>query len=572
MSRFKKILGFTIAMVVGGCAATVGPQLAGTGDSIQIEDDTSSSQRSAEAELMYHILVGELAGKRGRYEVALEQYQQAIRTSNDPRVAERMVAISLYVKDYAALMDAAQRWYHLEPNNIRARQALALALLDNNQIDKAVEHLEAVREAAERDGQHGFATIATLLGQFEDSEVVFQVLDRLRELHPLSRFALYYHALAALNADDHQTALESLDAALALDPQWAPAHMLRAQAMIEADSTELALEQLAEAVAASPEDHALRTGYARLLVNNERLEEARQQFQILARQNPKDVGPLFALGLLAAERREFDKAVDYFMEVVQRGEQVMDAYYELGKVEELRGNYQQAKEWYTRVQGGEHQLNAQIRLGKILARQDNFAAMTEHFSKLRQDYQQNEIVLYLAQADILREEERHQAAFDLLTGALKEHPNDKDLLYARALAAEKVGRLDVLEKDLRTLIEIDPDNAHALNALGYTLADRTDRYQEALDYLQRAIALLPESAAVLDSMGWVHYHLGNYQQSLEYLRQAYELSADAEIAAHLSEVLWVNGHQDEARRIWREALEEDPDSPHLLKVRERLGL
>jgi tetratricopeptide (TPR) repeat protein len=151
--------------------------------------------------------------------------------------------------------------------------------MDNNQMDEAVEHLEAVREVAEGDGQQGFATIATLLGQLEDSEVVFQVMHRLRELHPLSRFALYYHALAALNMDDHETALESLDAVLTLDPRWTPAHMLRAQAMIEADSVELALEQLAEAVAAAPEDRALRTGYAHLLVNNERLEEARQQLR-----------------------------------------------------------------------------------------------------------------------------------------------------------------------------------------------------------------------------------------------------------------------------------------------------
>jgi tetratricopeptide (TPR) repeat protein len=251
---------------------------------------------------------------------------------------------------------------------------------------------------------------------------------------------------------------------------------------------------------------------------------------------------------------------------------VVNAEYEIGRGEELREDYQQAREWYARVKGGGQRLNAQVRLGKVLARQDNLAAMTEYFSRLRRDHPQNEIVLYLAQADILREEAHHQAAFDLLTQALKKHPNDKDLLYARALAAEKIDRLEVLEEDLRTLLEIDPDNAHALNALGYTLADRTDRYQEALGYLQRAIALLPENAAVLDSMGWVHYRLGNYQKSLDYLRQAYELSADAEIAAHLTEVLWASGHQDEAREIWRKAVEEDPDSPHLQKVRERLGL
>jgi tetratricopeptide (TPR) repeat protein len=172
----------------------------------------------------------------------------------------------------------------------------------------------------------------------------------------------------------------------------------------------------------------------------------------------------------------------------------------------------------------------------MLAKLGNLPAMSAHFVKLRRDNPQSAVPLYISEAEILREEGRGEAAFNLLSGALDQNPNDEDLLYSRSLAAESIDRLEVAERDLRTLIEADPENGQALNALGYTLADRTDRYQEALDYLQRALALLPDDAAVLDSMGWVLYRLGRYEESLNYLRRAYEASADEEIAAHLREV------------------------------------
>jgi tetratricopeptide (TPR) repeat protein len=207
----------------------------------------------------------------------------------------------------------------------------------------------------------------------------------------------------------------------------------------------------------------------------------------------------------------------------------------------------------------------------MLAKLGDFPAMSAHFVKLRRENPQSAVPLYISEAEILREEDRGEAAFNLLSRALDQNPNDEDLLYSRSLAAESIDRLEVAERDLLTLIEADPENGQALNALGYTLADRTDRYQEALGYLQRALTLLPDDAAVLDSMGWVLYRLGRYEESLDYLRRAYEASADDEIAAHLSEVLWMMGKRSEAREIWQRAIEKAPESEHLLEVKERLN-
>jgi tetratricopeptide (TPR) repeat protein len=529
-------------------------------------------QVSPEAELIYHIMLGEVAGSRGQLDTALENFRQAALASPDPRVAERAMGIALFAQDKAAMLAIAERWYALDKTSNKALQAMVLALLNNERVAEAIPHLEALRLTADQDGQEGFTVIAALLDQIQDKALAIKVMDGLRALHPASRFAQYYYALAGLEGEDYPSALQALDTVLQRDSQWGAAYLLQARVRMAMGDDEAALAGLAKAVDTLPDDRTLRIGYARLLVGAERLDEARTQFERLAQRDPKDVDALYALGLLASEQKRYDDAVKHFTQLVEQGERVMDAYFELGRVEELRGDFAKAKDWYARVENDERYLSAQVRMGVMLAKQGDFSGMAEHFGKVRQNNPQSCVVLYISEAEILRDEKRHQSAYDLLTQALAQEPNDENLLYSRALAAERLDRLDVLESDLRGVIEANPENGHALNALGYTLADRTDRYQEALGYIERAIALLPDDPAVIDSMGWVQFRLGNHEEALKYLRRAYEINADAEIAAHLTEVLWVTNQQEEARKIWQTAVEKDPDSEHLRKIKERLGL
>jgi len=527
---------------------------------------------SARAELMYQVLVAELAGKRDQPDVALNYYQQAAIASDDPRVAERAAVLALIMKENAAALALTQRWYALDPASEQAQQTLALALLRNGRLEEAVQHLETVRRAArKKDKQQGYATIASLLSQADDKRLALRVMEQFRDRNPRSAFAQYYHALLAAAAGERHQALASLDRALARNSKLVPAHLLRTRLLLDEDDKEAALAGLAKAVAKIPRDRSLRMSYARLLIDTGQLNKARREFAILLNQDPKDTDSLYALGLLAAETRQFDLAETYFLDLIKRNARLTEAYFELGRVEEQRGDYAKAREWYERVKDEERYLTAQMRMGVVLAKSGAIDAVGQHFASLRRDNPQNKMTLYLAEAEALREAERYQEAFNVLDQALALHPNDKDLLYARALAAEKLDRLDLLEQDLRAILAIDPKNGQALNALGYTLADRTDRYQEALGYIEQALEQMPNDAAVLDSMGWVHYRLGDRDQALKYLRQAYQINPDAEIAAHLSEVLWVNGQREEARKIWREALARTPDSSHLRKLRERFG-
>lgn len=573
MNRLLKLASLGSLLMLSGCITVVDAQAPAPAPAPKPEFVIRPPlQPSSQADLAYEILAAELAGKREQLDVALLHYRRAAAISTDARVAERATMLALLIKDNAAALELAKRWQTIAPNNDQSRQGLALALLRNGRIDEATEYLETVRKlASAKDRQQGYATLASLLSQTEDKPAALRVMRHFRDRNPHSAFAQYYFALLAATSGEREQALASVTLALQHDPKMAVAHQLRTQILLDQGQNEAALSGLAKAVASLPRDRNLRMHYARLLIESGQLDKARREFATLLNQNPKDTESIYALGLLAAETRQFDLAQSYFLELIKRNIRLADAYYELGRIEEQRGAYQKAREWYEKVKTEDRYLNAQMRMGAVLAKLENPAAVTNHFDMLRRSNPQSSINLYLAEAEALRAAGHPQEAFDTLDQALKTHSDDKDLLYARALAAEPLNRLDLLERDLRAVLAVDPKNAQALNALGYTLADRTDRYQEALGYIEQALVLLPEDAAVLDSMGWVHYRMGNPGKALEFLRRAYRINQDAEIAAHLSEVLWITGNRDEAKKIWRAALSKQPDSRHLRELQTRLG-
>jgi tetratricopeptide (TPR) repeat protein len=536
------------------------------------EPVSSSLPALTTGELMYHILVAETATRRRQFDLALSHYQAAANSSDDPRIAERATNIALFINDDAATLALAQRWYALDSDNPRVHRALALALLREGKVDEALDHLEAVRTTATADPHEGFATVSSLLGQITDREVIFETMEKLLALHPQSAYALYYHALAALGVEKMDQTMTSLNQALDIMPDSREALLLRARVKIEQGDPEQALAELASAVDKHPDDRELRLGYARMLVTADKLAESQAQFEILAQQDPDDAESLYALGILAAEAGQLDAAENYLLKVLELNQRPSDVYFELGKIEEQRLHYDKAQQWYERVGEGERYLSAQVKAATMLAQQGDTAAMHTRMAELRLQNPEDTTSLYIAEAEILREKKLYQDAFDKLSEALADDVDNNDLLYARALAAEKIDRLDVLETDLTKIIAEDPDNGHALNALGYTLADRTDRYTEALAYLEKAIALLPDDAAVLDSMGWVKYRLQQYDEALKYLRRAYEVNDDAEIVSHLIEVLWESGQQDEARKLLQKALKKDPENDYLMKLKERIKL
>jgi tetratricopeptide (TPR) repeat protein len=227
--------------------------------------------------------------------------------------------------------------------------------------------------------------------------------------------------------------------------------------------------------------------------------------------------------------------------------------------------------WYGAVQPGEQYMSAQSRYAGVLAKQGRLTEARKHLQQVDATNPEQRVRLTQAEAQLLRDANAHKEAFELLGGALQKMPENPDLLYDYAMAAEKMDRIDLLEENLRKLIKIRPDHAHAYNALGFTLADRNVRLTEAHELLTRALKLAPDDAFIMDSMGWVLYRMGRNSEALGHLQRAYKLRPDAEIAAHLGEVLWAEGQQDEARKVWSGALKEHGENEALQKTVKRFS-
>lgn len=561
--------GAPVPQVVPDSKPAVQPQPSAPAENRPAERTPAEDKYSAD--LLYEVLVGEMAGQRGRLDMAVSSYLDAARTSKDPKVAERATRVAMYARDEKAALTAAQRWIELDPNNLAAHQALATLYLHKGDLDRALQQLEQALALTGGETDQGFALVVNWLSHEPNQAAALELMGRLADRHANSAGALFAYAQLAARANQPDLALQKVENALRLRPDWVDAHILRAQIRFRQGDLERALKEMGEAVSAQPKDLKLGLTYARMLVEAKRFDAARSQFEVLAEQSPDNPDVLYALGLLALDAKNMDDAQRYLSRLAQLGQRVDEAHYYLGRIAETQDKPAEARQWYAKVARGEYYLEAQIRIASLLAKEGNLRGARDHLQGLRMQDPDSAVRLYLAEGEILGETEKHQEAMALYNEAILLLPDSNELLYARALLAEKLDKLDLAEQDLHKIIERDPDNAQALNALGYTLADRTDRYAEALKYVQRAMELLPDDAAVIDSMGWVQYRLGNREEAIKYLRRAFELNADAEIAAHLGEVLWVSGKQAEAQEIWAQGLKDDPKNKVLVEVMKRFN-
>lgn len=528
-----------------------------------------SAREELSSALLYDILLGEIAGQRGRLDVSLPHYLQAAKESQDPRVAERALRIALYAKEHDGALHAARRWVELAPEDAEARQALAALALRKGLVDEALEQLDFLLVKVSDHSHRAYEQLAGMLAR-EPAEVpVLEVMGQLVERHPEDALLRVTFARLAAQKKDWALAQAQAERALELEPDLTEALILRAQIQIQREQQGAALVGLAQAVKNKPTDTTLRLAYARLLVEAKEMDAARVQFQTLAKQQPDNATVLYSLALLALEAEQLDDAERYFRKLISLGKQLQESRYYLGYIAEVRGDADAALEWYGKVERGDQWLEVQLRMARILAEEGDLESARERLKQLRADDPSEALRIYLVEGEILSLLRRHQEAYDLYTRMLQIYPANDDVLYARSLVAEKLDLLDQMEQDLRDILARDPEDARALNALGYTLADRTDRYQEALGYIEKAAVKAPDDPAVIDSLGWVHYRLGNLELARKHLQRAYDLSGDAEIAAHLGEVLWQLGDRAGAEAVWREARESQPENDVLERTIQR---
>ena len=535
----------------------------------QAKSPAPAVDQELSGELLYYLLSAEIAGQRGRLDVAVPFYLKAAQLSRDPDIVERATRVAVYARDEKSALAAAELWVELQPNNVEAHQVTAALLMRKGEVDAALPHLEQVLNADPQNGHNSYLLITSLLSKEQDKQAALEAMEKLLATRRHDPEALYAYAHLAMLVGSLDKADKAINEALEVRPAWSDAHILRANILLRQGQNERVLSLLQEILETYPDDLAIRLFYARRLVDERRYEQAREQFRVLLDYKPDAPEALFAMGLLNLQTQRPADAQRNFERLVELGQRVNEAHYYLGQAAEMQGDTEAAMKYYSEIREGSNYIDAQIRIAALLAMRGDIDAARAHLQNISAPTLDVELRLFLAEGEILRNAGKYAEAYDVYSMALQQMPDNSQLLYARALTAEKMGRIKEAIGDLELIVKNEPTNAEALNALGYTLVDLTPRIAEGKQYIEKALKLKPGDPAILDSMGWTYYRLGQHQKALQYLQQAFDKLKDPEIAAHLGEVLWVMGNKEKARQIWDEALRETPKDKVLLNVIER---
>jgi tetratricopeptide (TPR) repeat protein len=376
-------------------------------------------------------------------------------------------------------------------------------------------------------------------------------------------------AQTALARGAKEDALREARAALQIKPDSEIAVLALAQVT---EGEEQTAKVLSDFLAAHPDAREVRMAYARVLVNAKQYDAARREFETLDKAQPDNPGTLYALGILSMQSNDNKSAEGYFTRFVEVMDKTPDeerdpskAVLILSQLAEERKDIPAALGWLDRLETNDPkiQFGADLRRAQLTAKQGDLAGARKLLGTLKPEDPVSQAQVVLVEAQLLRDAGKNQEAFRLMEQGLKRFPDNTDFLYDFALMAEKMGKPQVMEKSLRKVIAKSPDNQHAYNALGYSLADRNVRLKEAQK-------MAPLDPFIMDSMGWVQYRLGKLDAAETQLRKAYELRDDPEIAVHLGEVLWKKGQRDDARKLWREAQAKDPKNDALKSTLIRL--
>lgn len=519
--------------------------------------------------ILYEFLLAEIASQRGNVGLSAQAYHDLAKRTRDPRIARRATEISVFARMNGIALESARIWYETDPRSTSAAQALAGLLLGAGQLEEAYPHLRAMLAAPGANPADGFLQLTRSLSSIKDKTAALQLMQRLAADHgslPQARFAV---AQAAFAADREDLALNEIRQAQALRPEWEPAVLFEAQ-ILQRKSNADAINRLARHLERYPNARDIRMNYARALATDKRVAEARAEFQKLLADFPTNTDVIYSIAFLALQSNDLEVAeanLRRLLELDYRDKNGVRIY--LGQIAEDQGRHADAQRWYQEVEPGEQFLPAQIRYAQVLAKQGDIVGARGHLQKLGGESKEQQVPLVLAEAQILRQANQLQEAFVFLGKALEAQPDNPDLLYDYGMLAERIDRVDVMETSMRKVIAARPDYAHAYNALGYSLADRNIRLPEARELIEKAHKLAPRDFAIIDSMGWVLYRLGEYAEAVKYLREAFAGQPDAEVAAHLGEALWVSGNKSEAEKIWRDASEKFPKDEILGKTLKR---
>ncbi len=519
-------------------------------------------------DLLYDLLLAEFALQNDEYDLAFDKYYQAAKQTRDSRLVKKATRVTLFSKNDAQTNKSIKLWSELQPDNLDVQQIYASTLISQKNDQQALENLQRVIELSENYSQ-GLKRCVAILDTIPERERVDYLYAQLTKTHENQAIVHLYASKIAMKYGDYETAEQSLEKASVLDPDDLQVQIVQVELLQKLQRDEEAIKLLQNLLKEQPDNTEFRLELARMLAADKQNKKAFKQIQILARNDELSPEILFAIGLLSMEINEMDAAKQYLERLHGYRLYTNESAYFIGQLETVRKNYPEAEQWFRQVKQGQYVYEASMRLALVLSLQgklnDAIALLNEYQpANLKQS-----IEILQIKAEVYAQTGKYKAGYDVYTEALDLSPDNPDLLYARAMVAEKFGRIDLLEKDLLAIIAENPQDNQALNALGFTLAEHTERYQEAKSYIEQALAIDGEDIATLDSMGWILHKLGHNEEAAKYLQKAYEKDPDPEIAAHYGEVLWLLGDTRKAEKVWNKALKEHPEHKILLSTTSR---
>ena len=526
------------------------------------------------AEFVYRYLIAEVAGQRGDLATSGTIFYELAKTTRNPGLAERAAKVSAYGNVGQLTMPAVKLWAELDPTSNEAQQAMTEMLVGSGKLKEAQPFL-AQLFVKEETRAGGFLYLSTLLSRNPDKAAVLNLVQALAQPYPELAEAQFAIAQSAWAAHKDSVALDALNKIETLKPDWPIAALLKGQVLSEQNPL-TAINFYQDFLDQHPDANEIRLNMAKLMVSQKQYDLAKANFPILLANaktsEAKNAAEITAIiGLLSYQGGDYPAAEGYFQEALKLGFKDADQIYlYLGQVNEKLNQAEQSLSWYNKVAPGQHYLEAQVNIATAIARGGKVDQAIDKLDSLDNLNTQQQIIVIQTEAALLVKAGRHQEAFDLLDKAVKNLPNTADLVYDYALAAERLKKFDLMEAELRKTIKDMPNFAAAYNALGYSFADRNIKLNEALSLIEKALSLSPNDHYILDSLGWVHFRKGNLNKALDYLQQAYQYNADPEIAAHLSEVLWQQGKQDQANVVLNEALRNHPENELLKTTRSKL--
>jgi tetratricopeptide (TPR) repeat protein len=518
----------------------------------------------------YHLFMAEVALQRELPALAATEFLRAARATDDPEVASRAARMTNAFGTSEEALEATLRWAELAPEDLHPVRFLLRLHVAGGDADGTVVQLARLRAAA-GDAERAFMPLLPLLAETRDqaaADTAVSATGTVLEDYPDDASGAYLHAYLALRAGDSALGVAEAARAVRLDPAWTDAALLYARARVADGDVEGALSWLE----ARPETASREVQLERavMLMAAERNDEARLVLEALLDADPVDADALRTLAYIEFFEGRLEQSRELFMALIALDRYGNDALFYLGGIAEQQGEVEEAARFYSQVNAGEYLVTAQVRLALLLFRMGRPELAISHLELFAQRNPGAELELGSARAELLMRLGSAEEALGVYDELIARYPHNASLLYSRGLVHVGLGMVDEAVRDFGNLVALRPDDPTALNALGYTLADLTDRLDEAYSLIRRALDMAPDNAAIMDSMGWVLYRLRKPEDGLYYIQRAWELERDPEIAAHLGELLWALGRHDEARAIWLEAIVEFPGSRILLDTMDRL--